>query len=189
MNVSILNKHKKKFLKWFTKNYVLKRRESLWILDYLYNHDLILEKTHIVEHVEKSPRGIYMSVTGNSKPAFRFYKNNQTFKEPMQAFHEVRLNWSSPLYLEIDFDESWNSPEYLRVLEDNPDAKWNDMISEEFTQKISNSLNYETLLHGRKLLLEKINHTLTTGDKEKFAMLVNKLNQIDEEINYQTSIK
>lgn len=33
-------KDKKKFLKWFLQSYQMKRRESMWILNYLLNHDI-----------------------------------------------------------------------------------------------------------------------------------------------------
>lgn len=167
------------FLKWFTQNYVLKRRESLWILDYLYNHDMMLKKTHFVERVEETPRGIYMTVKDNQKPAFRFYKNGHTFKDAMQAFHEVRLNWSSHLYIEVDFENSWQSPEYLRVLEDNPYAKWNDTIPEELIETIDDALTYETLLYGRQQIMNAIDKALTNGYENEFEELTNKLMNIN----------
>lgn len=183
MSSSIPNSDKKRFLKWFTKNYVLKRRESLWILDYLYNHDIMLDKTHFVEEVEKTPRGIYMTVKDNQKPAFRFYKNGHTFKDAMQAFHEVRLNWSSPLYIEIDFEDAWHSPEYLLVLEDNPYASWNDTIPEELVETVDDALTYETLLYARQQLLDKIDSVLLEGHEEEFEDLTNELLEIDRQIS------
>ena len=62
MHSKVTNTDKKHFLKWFTQNYELKRRESLWILDYLYSHDIMLEKTHFVQNVDQTSRGIYMTV-------------------------------------------------------------------------------------------------------------------------------
>lgn len=183
MSASVTNQKKKRFLKWFTTNFTLKRRESLWILDYLFNHDIMLEKTHFVEQVEKAPRGIYMSVRDNHKPAFRFYKNGHTFKDAMQAFHEIRLNWSSPLYIEIDFENAWESPEYLAVLEDNPNAKWNDNIPTELIEQMDDALIYETLLMARAELLDEIDDSLVKGQEEKFVDLTERLIKIDEKIN------
>ena len=51
MGSSVSNREKKDFLKWVTSNYVMKRRESLWILEYLFSHNLMLEKTQFVEDV------------------------------------------------------------------------------------------------------------------------------------------
>ena len=50
-------KDKKKFLKWFLQRYQMKRRESMWILNYLLNHDIVLNKTKFVEEANKTPRG------------------------------------------------------------------------------------------------------------------------------------
>lgn len=183
MSETVTNVKKKQFLKWLTTNFDLKRRESLWILDYLFNHDIMLEKTHFVEQVEKAPRGIYMSVRDDHKPAFRFYKNGHTFKDAMQAFHEIRLNWSSPLYIEVDFENAWDSPEYLAVLEDNPNAKWNDNVPEELVELMDDSLTYETLLIVREELLDEIDEILAKGQEDKFADLTERLIEIDEKIN------
>ena len=182
MRSSVSVRDKKEFLKWLTKHFVLKRRESLWILDYLYNHNIMLEKTRFVENVKKTPRGIYMSVQGNQNVAFRFYKNGHTFKDAMQAFHEVRLNWSSPLYIEIDLDDSWQYPEYFAVLEDNPYAKWNDDISKELATEVEDALTYESLLYARKLLLEEIDYLLVTGEKQQFNDMSKELRVIERQI-------
>ena len=183
MNSSVSNSEKKHFLKWVTSNFVMKRRESLWILEYLFSHNLMLEKTHFVEDVSKTPRGIYMSVVGNEKPDFRFYKNGHTFDDGMQAFHEVRLNWSSPLYIEIDFDDAWQYPEYLTILEDNPYASWNDSISKALSNSVDNALTYETLVFAREQLLKDIDKALVDRDKESFAILTNDLSEVDYQIS------
>lgn len=183
MNTSVTNKKKKQFLRWFTKNYTLKRRESLWILDYLFNHDIMLEKTHFVEQANKAPRGIYMSVRDNHQPAFRFYKNGHTFKDAMQAFHEIRLNWSSQLYIEMDFENAWQCPEYLAVLEDNPYARWNDNIPTELVEQMDDALTYETLMNARKNLLDEIDDSLIEGQEEKFTDLTEALKEIERKID------
>lgn len=174
---------KKHFLKWITTNFVMKRREALWILDYLFNHNLMLEKTHFVEDVKKTPRGIYMSVVGNDKPDFRFYKNGHAFEDGMQAFHEVRLNWSSPLYIEIDFDDAWQYTEYLTILEDNPYASWNDSISEELMNRVDVALTFETLSLAKVQLMKDIDEALQNNDEEAFLTLTNDLKDVEWKIS------
>ena len=41
---------KKEFVRWFLNNYQLKRRECVWILNYLMSHDQLMEKVHCVEN-------------------------------------------------------------------------------------------------------------------------------------------
>lgn len=183
MNSSVSNMDKKHFLKWVTKKFVMKRREALWILDYLFNHNLMLEKTHFVENVEKTPRGIYMSVAGNEKPDFRFYKNGHTFEDGMQAFHEVRLNWSSPLYIEIDIDDAWQYSEYLSILEDNPYASWNDSISDELSEKVDDALTFETLNLVKEQIMKEIDQSLVDGNEEAFHSLTEAMKDIELQIS------
>lgn len=183
MNSSVSNMEKKHFLKWITTHFVLKRREALWILDYLFNHNLMLEKTHFVEDVKQTPRGIYMSVVGNDKPDFLFYKNGHVYEDGMQAFHEVRLNWSSPLYIEIDFDDAWHYSEYLTILEDNPYASWNDSISDALINHVDEALTFETLSLTKDRLMKNIDLALQDGDKDAFLSLTNDLRDVELQIS------
>lgn len=183
MRSSVSNSDKKIFLRWFTKNFVLRRREVLWILDYLYNHDIILEKTHFVENVQKAPRGIYTTVKDNKETPFIFYKNGHTFKDPMQAFHEVRLNWSSPIYIELDFENAWQYPEYLAVLEDNPYAKWNETMPSELIVEVEEALNYESLLYAKERIMKEIDESLLNGHKSEFTLLTDELFEINHKIS------
>lgn len=183
MNSSVSNSEKKHFLKWLTSRYVLKRREALWILEYLFSHNLMLEKTHFVEDVASTPRGIYMSVTGSDKPDFRFYKNGHTFEDGMQAFHEVRLNWSSPLYIEIDIDDAWQYSEYLSILEDNPYASWNDSISDELSEKVDDALTFETLNLAKEQIMKEIDQSLVDGNEEAFHSLTETMKDIELQIS------
>ena len=124
-----------------------------------------------------------MSAKDNHHPTFRFYKNGHTFKDAMQAFHEIRLNWSSQLYLEIDFENAWQTPEYLAVLEDNPYARWNDNIPKELMEQMDEALTYETLLIARHELLDKIDESLIEGQKESFTDLTKILKEIERKID------
>ncbi len=183
----ISNAKKKDFLKWFTKNHKLTTRESLWILDFLHGHNSMLEKTHFVENVDQTPRGIYMSAAGTLGGHFRFYKNGHMYEDPIKAFHEVRLNWSSDLYIEVDFDGAWQSPEYLAVLEDNPYASWNEQVPEELFEEMDRALVYTSLETGREFLLDEIDGLLKTGDKESFERLTKELEVIDKRMDEMVS--
>lgn len=185
----ISNAKKKDFLKWFTKNYKLTTRESLWILDFLHGHSRLLEKTHFVENVDQAPRGIYMSAEGTNRGEFQFYKNGHVYQDPIKAFHEVRLNWSSDLYIEVDFEDAWQSPEYLAILEDNPHAPWNDRVSEEVIEEMELALVYTSLEAGRESILDEIDVLLKYGDKENFEQLTKDLEAIESRMDEMISEK
>lgn len=182
MDEIITNKKKKAFLKWLTKNHQLETRESLWILDFLYGHDSMLQKTHFVEQVDQTPRGIYMTTKRVADEGFYFYKNGHISEDPVKAFHEVRLNWSSDLYVEIAIENIWSSPQYLAVLEDNPYARWNDQITTEEVAKMESALLYSSLESKRDELLDKINQLLMAGDREGFERLTKQLDDIEDQM-------
>ena len=61
MNAPVSVNEKKDFIRWFLNHYQLKRRECVWILNYLMSHDQLMEKVHFVEQAQYCPRGIIMS--------------------------------------------------------------------------------------------------------------------------------
>lgn len=179
MGVRIELKDKKNFLKWFLQRYQMKRRESMWILNYLLNHDIVLNKTKFVEKVEKTPRGVRIATVGTDDPAFRFYKEGREFDNPEQAFHEVRLNWHTDLYLELKFMDAWSSSEYVSILEDNPYAKWNDSISDELSSEVDEALEKFQLLERKHELLKEIDDALEDEERDSFLELTKELKEID----------
>lgn len=183
MEQAVTIQQKKSFLKWLTNNHKFRVRESLWILDYLYNHESMLGKTHFVEEVEQTPRGIYMSVAGVDEADFVFYKNGRSYNDPVQAFHEVRLNWSSELFLEIAFTDAWQSTEYLTVLEDNPHAPWNQAVSADLVNEMKQALQYETLRQAKEDVLQQIDEALQVGDREQFNELSAQFDRIEKLMN------
>lgn len=182
MVIQITVEAKKAFISWFLDRYQLKRRESMWILNYLLNHDIVLNKVHFVEHVSKTPRGIKMSTVGVESEPFLFYKDGKVFTDPEQAFHEVRLNWRDDMYLELSFRDPWKTEQYLAVLEDNPYHKWNDQISSEVIYEVDDAMRKLDLINQKNQLLTDIDQALELGDKLQFINLSSKLNYIEKEL-------
>ncbi|EXJ22421.1 hypothetical protein co-occurring with TPR domain protein [Alkalibacterium sp. AK22] len=176
-------KDKKKFLKWFLQRYQMKRRESMWILNYLLNHDIVLNKTKFVERADQTPRGIKMATVGTDEEAFRFYKDGQEFDHPEQAFHEVRLNWHTDLYIELIFQDALLSPEYVSILEDNPFAKWNDQLDQTIDEEVDEAVDSFCQQEKRHQLLEAIDHALETQNREDFYSLANELKALEDKID------
>lgn len=52
MQTPVSVNEKKDFIRWFLNHYQLKRRECVWILNYLMSHDSLMEKVHFVEQAE-----------------------------------------------------------------------------------------------------------------------------------------
>lgn len=180
MSRDIMLEEKKVFLAWFLDRYQLKRRESMWILNYLLNHDIVLNHVHFVENAKETSRGILMSTIGDNREAFEFYKEGQLFDNPEQAFHEVRLNWHSPLYIELFFADAFKSEEYLAVLEDNPYYKWNETIPEETLKDAEKGLNFFLMNERRMNILFQIDKSLEGEDRDLFLSLSEELNNLEE---------
>ena len=182
MNIQVSLEEKKSFIGWFLDRHQLKRRESMWILNYLLNHDIVLNKVHFVEDVETTPRGIMMSTVGMDNEPFLFYKDGQVFSDPEQAFHEVRLNWQEDMYLEMVFREPWKTEQYLAILEDNPYHRWNENISQDLIHEVEHAITKLSLSEKKHLMLNLIDEALENGNRDEFIEFSTGLKEIEKEL-------
>lgn len=90
---------KKTFVRWFLKNFQLKRRECVWILNYLLSNDNLLENIHFVEEAHYCPRAIVMSSVDSNGVPFRFYKGNIMTSDAEKSFHDLRLHPNESMYI------------------------------------------------------------------------------------------
>lgn len=171
---------KKAFITWFIQNHQLKRRESLWILNYLLNHEVLLKNIHFVENIESTNRGIGLAALESSKESFVYYKEGKKFDDPEQAFHDLRLNWKENFYLEIFFEHSYQSLSAFGVLEDNPFETDEIGFDSELVELVDDSLAKLTLLERKKYLLELIDAALIDKNEEKFNAYTEELKVMDE---------
>lgn len=171
---------KKQFIQWFLNSCQLKKRESVWILNYLLNHPELLENVHFVREVKFCPRGIIMTAQCAKDTPFRFYKNHLVTTDAEKSFHDIRLNRDQPLFLQLNFKNSKQNACYAAVLEENP------YLPEEFyitgqDQETAAKLLKESLYEFKKqALLEEIDQALDELDQHKFAELVQQLHQLQK---------
>lgn len=171
---------KKKFITWFIQNYQLKRRESLWILNYLLNHEVLLKNIHFVENIESTNRGMGLASLESPKEAFVYYKDGKLFDDPEQAFHDLRLNWKEDFYLELFFQKSYQSLSAFGVLEDNPFEKDEISFDPELEERVDESLNRLALRERKQHLLQLIDSALVDKDEAKFKAYTEELKEIDD---------
>lgn len=169
---------KKEFIRWFLNNYQLKRRECVWILNYLLSHDQLMEKVHFVEHAEYCPRGIVMSTQCVDDVPFRFYKDSVMTTDAEKSFHDIRLNRDQDIYIQLNFKTSHKSHQYALVMESNPFMPEIIQISEK--DKEMAHLFLETTIKDFQLgrLKEKIDHALDTKNEAEFKRLTQQYNKI-----------
>ncbi|WP_321383747.1 ReoY family proteolytic degradation factor [uncultured Enterococcus sp.] len=176
MDINVADK--KNFLVWLVNNVSFSKREIIWILNYLINHEVILNNVAFVEHAEKTDRGIQIASSEiEDEPIILFIKGKM-FTDTDQIFHEIRMNWKDTLYLECAFGDAFQNPDYLSILEDNPFAPWKDDVSAETVQEIEAYFEREEQLARMNLLRNQIDQSLEDGDYEAFLELSDELNRM-----------
>ncbi len=171
---------KKSFIRWFLNHYQLKKRESVWILNYLMNHDEILHHLHFVREAKFCPRGIIMTSQCSSETAFRFYKNQLVTTDAEKSFHDIRLNKTEALYLQLNFKRSYRSALYIAVLEENPFIPNDYFITaqdKEVAQQLLDQSRYE---FQKSFLNEQIDQALDSMNEEAFLKLTKELQMLEE---------
>ncbi|MBM7701736.1 ReoY family proteolytic degradation factor [Metabacillus iocasae] len=169
---------KKEFVRWFLTNYQLKRRECVWILNYLMSHDQLMKKVHFVEQAQFCPRGMVMSTHCVEEPPFRFYKENIMTTDAEKSFHDIRLNRDEDIYIQLNFRSSYSSPQYVVVLEENPHMPKNMHTNEKDRLVAERILEESVQSFQRSKLLSLIDEALDNHNEEEFKRLTDYLNNL-----------
>ncbi|SFA98607.1 MULTISPECIES: ReoY family proteolytic degradation factor [unclassified Bacillus (in: firmicutes)] len=169
---------KKDFIRWFLNHYQLKRRECVWILNYLMSHDQLMERVHFVEQAQYCPRGLVMSTHCVDKVPFRFYKENVMTTDAEKSFHDIRLNRDEEIYIQLNFHAANQAHQYAAVLEENPFMPTHLQISEKDRIIAEQFLNDSIERFHREKLRSMIDAALDNQDKVAFKQLTEQLNNI-----------
>ncbi|MCM3215549.1 ReoY family proteolytic degradation factor [Niallia taxi] len=178
MKTPVSVNEKKDFIRWFLNHYQLKRRECVWILNYLMSHDQLMEKVHFVENAEKCPRGLVMSTHCVDEVPFRFYKENVMTTDAEKSFHDIRLNRDEDIYIQLNFYGSNKAHQYAAVLVENPFMPKNLHISEKDRFIAEQFLVASIEKFQKEKLLELIDEALDNGDEHAFRELTDRLKQL-----------
>lgn len=178
LNTSVSIQDKKTFIKWFLQHYQLKKRESVWILNYLTNHDNLLAQVHFIHEARYCPRGIVISTHCSNDVPFRFYKNHIVTTDAEKSFHDIRLNRNDPIYIQLSFENAHQTANYVAVLEDNPYLPDDFFVTKQEKELARQVLEYTLYQAQKKYLEEKINQALDQRDKALFEMLASQLQKL-----------
>lgn len=183
MTSSISIKDKKIFVRWFLKNHQLKRREGVWILNYLLSNEELLENIHFVDEAHYCPRAIVMSTVDSSGIPFRFYKGNLMTSDAEKSFHDLRLNPKESMFIQLNFPNVPPHQFYLVVLEENPYMPYELYISEKDRLMAEQLLQNSMQAFQQEQLLQQIDEALDRGDKERFFELSSLLQALQQTVN------
>ncbi|MBU8638961.1 MULTISPECIES: ReoY family proteolytic degradation factor [Bacillus] len=175
MQTPVSVNEKKEFIRWFLNHYQLKRRECVWILNYLMSHDSLMEKVHFVEQAEFCPRGIIMSTHCVDEVPFRFYKENIMTTDAEKSFHDIRLNKQQDLFIQLNFRSAYRSPEYAAVLEINPHIPKDLYENEKDKDLAEKVLEHSIATFQKERLMKEIDEALDRHDQETFNKLAREL--------------
>ncbi|MBM7598367.1 uncharacterized protein YpiB (UPF0302 family) [Virgibacillus halotolerans] len=180
MQTPVSVQDKKAFIQWFLNHYQLKKRESVWILNYLVNHHDLLVNVHFVRDAKFCPRGIVMTSHCSNEAPFRFYKNHLVTTDAEKSFHDIRLNQQEPLYLQLNFDKSYQNASYVAVLEQNPFIPEEYFITKDDKVVAENLLNQTLYNYKKNILMREINRSLDNMDQGKFMDLTAQLQILEK---------
>ncbi|MFD2445847.1 ReoY family proteolytic degradation factor [Bacillus sp. CGMCC 1.16607] len=169
---------KKDFIRWFLNHYQLKRRECVWILNYLMSHDGLMEKVHFVDQAQYCPRGLVMSTHCVDKVPFRFYKENVMTTDAEKSFHDIRLNRDEEIFIQLNFQSSNQAHQYVAVLEENPFMPKHLQVNETDRAIAEQFLNESIKRFQREKLLSLIDLALDQQDQIAFIRLTEQLKKI-----------
>ena len=167
---------KKNFISWFVSNHALKRREALWILNYLLNHEILLKQIHFVERVDCTPKGMWFSTEKAPDESFYCYKAGSRFSNPEQAFHDIRLNSKEECYIEMEFEDAYLTMVKFGILEKNPFYEEESSSNEEVHQALT-EIQLSVL---KQEILTQIDQALEKGNQELFIKLTEQLKELEK---------
>lgn len=189
MQTPVSVKDKKGFIQWFLNHYQLKKRESVWILNYLVNHDELLSNVHFIREARFCPRAIIMSSHCSDEVPFRFYKSQLVTTDAEKSFHDIRLNQQEPLYIQLNFRNAKQNILYVAVLEDNPFIPEDYFITKK-DQDIARQLLDKSLYeYQKKTIQAEIDRSLDKKDQQNFEKLVKKLHKLESKANQPKLLK
>lgn len=178
MTTPVSVNEKKDFIRWFLNNYQLKRRECVWILNYLMSHDQLMKNVHFVEQAQYCPRGIIMSTHCVDDVPFRFYKENVMTTDAEKSFHDIRLNRDEEIYIQLNFRSSFHTQQYVAVLEENPFMPQHLQVNEKDTMLAEKFLEESIHTYQKEKLLKQIDEALDQQDPSKFQKLTEQLKKL-----------
>lgn len=178
MTTPVSVNEKKDFIRWFLNHYQLKRRECVWILNYLMSHDQLMEKVHFVENAQYCPRGLVMSTHCVDEVPFRFFKENVMTTDAEKSFHDIRLNREEEIYIQLNFNASNKAHQFAAVLEENPYVPVQLQISESDKMVAERFLEESIQKFQKDKLLTMIDEALDSQDQEAFEQLTEQLKRL-----------
>lgn len=172
---------KKRFLNFIIQSVTLKSRESYWILNYLLNHEMMLNKVIFVEQALCTPRGLVIVDEFEDGPGIEMKKQDLSILDANTIFHEIRMNRKELLYIEIKFKNRFKVTEYLSILEKNEYEPIDEDLQSEILEDLEKFFSTENRKFQLKDLEKRIDLALEKGNEAEFVELSNRFKQLKKD--------
>ncbi|MFI3685285.1 YpiB family protein [Vagococcus fluvialis] len=162
---------KKNFLSWLSQAVPLKQRESYWIINYLINHEAILNRVSFVHGALYTPRGILITDQTISGVGLEMVNYEEKIFDAEAIFYEIRKNRKEKLYLEVQFDQMHLSERYQLILEENEYLPMDEEEQLIFFNELDKFFEEESTKTKLNQLEEAIDLALEKNDQKSFSKL------------------
>lgn len=166
---------KRVFIRWVLNNFQIKRRECVWILNYLME-SVHLEHTVFIDgSIEMTPLGLYIP-DQSTEGKCMFYNGGKSSEDMERAWHKIRARTGKDkLYIRFDLKlDTKDRIHYLNVIEDNEFVP----ITATLHRKVDTFLIACDYYYKKNKLTTGIDKALEIGDKETFMQLSSELNKL-----------
>lgn len=168
---------KKEFLKHFLGKYTMKKRESVWILNFILSHDRYLERVHFVRQLNTTMikgYAIVMSTHCIDGISIKGWVDGLETSDAEKIFHSIRLNSDEDWYIQLNFSNSNTDKNFLFVVEEIED----ESELNKYTSEAEKFLNHCLSSFSKKKLLSLIDKALEQNNREEFIKLSDEYRRI-----------
>lgn len=152
---------KKSFIQYLLKSHEAKRRECVWILNYILNHDSLLDKIHFTDEARSKELSMVIGFKDTIGIPFRYYVREVMSADAEKGFNKLRmLHEDEKFYIEVNYPGKYKDINYMDIVEGEVKTEVESKEMHDLMKEIV-SMNHEYY----------INQALDTNDKELFYQL------------------
>jgi len=171
---------KRNFLTSFLQNYRLKHPDARFVLNYLLQHNHLLEIVHFTEKDQKSSRWLIISTMMSEEEGLVFYRRGQKSTSLATIMGDLALHLNEPLYLTLHFPGKTRNFSYLRLIDHRA---FENVRRHEYNEKMAKAaeqvLDEALKRHDVSILKMQIDQALDRKDVALFQKLTEELKKYD----------
>lgn len=155
------NQRKRQFIDWLLNRYQHVNPAVTYLLNFLMTQPHVIDQIAFSEHVKYAPRGIYISYQNHTTVPFVYYKDQLSYTQCEQAFHDIRLNMQfekKTYYVELNIPDMYQQLYQWDVFDENPYLPQDDDLiasTESQLERLSIEANILHLKEKMDVSLEK----------------------------------